>query len=273
MKRVYIEDHWNDTWKGCYPYDLLEIYGEIASNRGYAYAYENRRKHVLDLVKSVVDKGARILDVAAAQGNFTLALAEAGYEVTWNDIRSELAEYVEMKRDKGSITYKPGNAFEIDFTEPFDMVIALEVIEHVAHPDAFLENLSKLVKPGGYVLVSTPLGTYFKNKLPKFSEYANPADFESIQFGPNSNDHIFLLHPHEMEEMAAAAQLQVVSMVCYSNPLTHGHIKLNKLLKFIPKKFVFGLDSFTQKLPGFLRNKIHTNFSTLMQRKVDDNKM
>lgn len=266
MKRVHIEENWKDSWKSCYNYDLLEIYGEIAPNRGYAYAYENRRNHVLDLVKSVAGKDAKILDVAAAQGNFTLTLAEEGYDVTWNDIRGELAEYVEMKREKGKVTYKPGNAFEVDFDKLFDVVIALEVIEHVAYPDEFLANLAKLVKPEGYVIISTPLGTYFKNKLPKFTEYANPENFESIQFGPNSNDHIFLLHPHEMQELAEAVNLKVVSMVHYSNSLTHGHLKLNRLLKFIPKNAVFGIEKVTQKFPDSFGRKIHTNFSTLLQR-------
>ncbi len=266
MRRVYIDDNWNESWKGSYTYDLLEIYGDISANRGYAYAYENRRKQVLDLVESVAGKEAKILDVAAAQGNFTLALAEEGYDVTWNDIRGDLAEYVEMKREKGNIKYKAGNAFEVEFDELFDVVIALEIIEHVAHPDEFLANLAKLVKPGGYVLVSTPLGTYFKNKLPKFTEYANPENFESIQFGPNGNDHIFLIHPHEMIELSGKAGLEVVSMQHYSNFLTHGHVKLNPMLKYLPKKMVFSIDRMTRKLPRSLSLKIHTNFATLMQK-------
>lgn len=266
MKRLYLTDSWKENWKKCYPYDLLEIYGDIAANRGYAYAYENRKNQVLSMVRSVVAPGSAILDMAAAQGNFTLALAEAGYDVTWNDIREDLAEYAEMKRETGKITYKPGNAFEVDFGRKFDLVIALEVIEHVAHPDAFLQNLSKLVKNDGYVLITTPLGTYFKNRLPKFTEFEHPENFDSIQFGPNSDDHIFLLHPHEMKEMSAQAGLEVMEMRYYSNSLTHGHIKLNPLLRVIPKNMVFGFERLTQKLPPGIRNKIHTNFATLLRK-------
>jgi 2-polyprenyl-6-hydroxyphenyl methylase/3-demethylubiquinone-9 3-methyltransferase len=151
---------------------LLEVYGDIASNRGYAYAYENRRKQVAKLINTVADPGDRIVDMAAAQGNFSLDLAERGYDVTWNDIRGDLAEYVEMKRETGTIHYKPGNAFEVDFGELFDVVLANEVIEHVAHPDEFLMNLSKLVKDDGHILVTTALGTYFKNTLPKSNSYS-----------------------------------------------------------------------------------------------------
>jgi 2-polyprenyl-6-hydroxyphenyl methylase/3-demethylubiquinone-9 3-methyltransferase len=113
MKRVHIKDWWPDTWKYSYlNYDLQEIYGEIR-HYGYVYAYRNRQKHTLRLVEEVLPKGAAILDVAAAAGNFTLSLAEMGYEVTWNDLRADLADYVKMKHEKGVVHYAPGNAFEV----------------------------------------------------------------------------------------------------------------------------------------------------------------
>ena len=75
MKRIELQDSWLDSWKSSYAYDQQEIYGEI-SIYGYAYAYENRRRETLHLLTEVLPLGARILDVAAAQGNFSLALAE-----------------------------------------------------------------------------------------------------------------------------------------------------------------------------------------------------
>ncbi len=220
----------------------------------------------LKLVKQVAKKGDRILDVAAAQGNFSLSLAEMGYDVTWNDIRSDLAEYAEMKREKGMLTYKPGNVFEVQFDNLFDVLLATEIIEHVAHPDEFLFKLARLIKPNGYIIITTPLGSYFKNTLPKFTEFSNPEIFEEKQFGPNSDDHIFLLHLDEIAGIANAAGLEVVSVKYYTNPLTNGHIGLNKLLGFIPRKIVFALESITQKLPLSIGKKIHNGFAVLFKK-------
>ncbi|MEO7724719.1 MAG: hypothetical protein ABIU29_08545 [Chthoniobacterales bacterium] len=36
------------------------------------------------------------------------------YEVTWNDMRGELADYVRLKQEFGTIHFAPGNAFNID---------------------------------------------------------------------------------------------------------------------------------------------------------------
>src|SRR5438132_10084299 len=102
MKRVYRQDTWPESWKYSYHFDLEEVYGDIV-NRGYAYAYENRRQETVRLLTEVLSPGARILDLAAGQGNFSLTLAEMGYDVTWNDLRSDLAGYVGLKHQHGSI--------------------------------------------------------------------------------------------------------------------------------------------------------------------------
>ena len=266
MNRVYKQDSWKKAWKDFYRNDLLEVYGQPSKNLGYAYSYENRRDHVFSLIKSVAQEGDKILDVAGAAGNFSLELAESGYQVTWNDMYPDLAEYVEMKREKGTIEYKPGNIFDLKFDRPFDLVLATEIIEHVAHPDEFLKFLSTLVRPGGHVVLSTPLGSYFKNSLPKFSECKNPEIFESRQFKPNSNGHIFLLHLDEIPRLTKESGLEIINMTYYTNPLTHGHIKLNFLLKILPKKVVFNIEKFTQKLPSSVGKKIHDNFSILLKK-------
>ncbi len=267
MKRVYLQDNWKKSWKDFYRNDLREIYGVVGKDRGYVYSYHNRRNHVLDLVRSVAKAGDKILDVAGAAGNFTLPLAEEGFEVTWNDMYPDLAEYVEMKREKGIVHYRSGNIVELKFEDEFDMVIATEIIEHVAHPDRFLAHLASLVKTRGYVVLSTPLGSYFKNTLPRFTEFANPEIFEERQFKPNSNGHIFLLHLDEIKPLAEKAGLDVLKLKYYTNPLTHGHIKLNSLLKILPKKAVFGIERLTQKLPEQIGKKIHDNFAILLRKK------
>ncbi len=254
MKRVEPEPNWPQSWQESYAYDRSEIYGEI-SHHGYAYAYENRRHQTLRLLTEVLEPGARILDVAAAQGNFSLALAELGFDVTWNDLRAELADYVRLKHERGQITFSPGNAFELQFPAPFDAVVITEIIEHVAHPDDFLAKAAELVRPGGYIVMTTPNGGYFKNSLPKFSECADPTVFESIQFKPNADGHIFLLHVDEVEPLARRAGLTVEKIALFTNPLTAGHVKTESLLKILPRGFVSFGERVSQSLPSALKKR------------------
>ena len=255
MKRVAPDPGWPQSWRESYFYDQSEIYGEI-SHHGYAYAYEKRRQETLRLLTEVLSPGASILDIAAAQGNFSLALAELGFDVTWNDLRAELADYVRSKHERGQIHFAPGNAFELGFPSLFDAVLITEIIEHVAHPDDFLVKAAALVKPGGYVVMTTPNGGYFKNTLPKFSECADPAVFESVQFKPNADGHIFLLHTDEIEPLAQRAGLTLDKIALFTNPLTAGHLKTEGLLKVLPRSVVSLAEGVTGFLPGGLKKKL-----------------
>ena len=254
MKRIEPRHDWPQSWKDSYAYDREEIYGEI-SNYGYAYAYENRRRQTLRLFTEAVPRGGRVLDLAAAQGNFSLALAEMGYEVTWNDLRAELADYVRLKYERGQIHFAPGNAFDLQFPSLFDAVLITEVIEHVAHPDQFLAKTAALVKQGGHVIMTTPNGAYFKNLLPKFSDCTDPSIYESAQFRHDAEGHIFLLHPEEIRPLADRAGLHVDLIKLFTNPLTAGHMKTEALLRILPRRAIDLFEIGTAFLPCFLKRK------------------
>ncbi|MBC7405385.1 MAG: methyltransferase domain-containing protein [Cytophaga sp.] len=258
MKNIIPKSNWPESWKLSYAYDLEEIYGK-PSNLGYVYAYKNRQRHTFNLIQEVLAPHATILDVAGAQGNFSLLLAELGYQVTWNDLRSDLIEYVKMKHESGSIIFAPGNAFELKFPTLFDAVLITEVIEHTAHPDDFLKKISTLVKPGGYIIMTTPNGAYFRNDLPMFSDCADPSKYEDAEFGPNSENHIFLLHTKEIQLFAKNIGLQIEKTLLFTNPLTNGHIKLEWLLKLLPKSFVNRLELFSQRIPASIASRIFTH--------------
>lgn len=259
MKQPRPSSDWPASWQRCYAYDKLEVFGDL-SHRGYVYAYQNRRRMALSLLTEGLATGARVIDVAAAQGNFSLALAEMGYRVTWNDLRGDLVGYVKAKHERGSLEFAPGNAFELRFDEPFDAVLATEVIEHVAHPDRFLRQLVTLTRPGGCIVITTPNGGYLRNRLPRFSDYRNPSLFEALQFGPDADDHIFLLHEDEIRRFGAAANLELERLSLFNTPLTQGFMKLEPLLHLLPRPAVDVLESVGQLTPRWLARRllIHT---------------
>ena len=265
MKKPQFDPAWPESWKLSYKYDLEEVFGEF-TNYGYVYAYARRMAETLRMVREVAPPPAAILDVAAGAGNFSLRLAELGYSVTWNDLRADLVDYVRLKYEKGDIHYAPGNVFELGFENCFDVVLITEIIEHVAHPDDFLRKIARMVKPGGHVVMTTPNGGYFRNPLPKFSDCPDPSQFESVQFKPNSDGHIFLLHEDEIPVLAEKAGLTVQAIRLATNSLTHGHVKTEMLLKILPRAMVDGIEWTTQRLPGFLKRRLHTSMSVLLSK-------
>lgn len=265
MRRVHVDDAWPASWRYSYTYDLQEVYGAIARH-GYVYAYQARRDAALTLLCEAVPPGNRVLDVAAAQGNFTLALAERGYDVTWNDLRADLAGYVERKRERGIVHYLPGNIFELGVERPYDAVLATEIIEHVAHPGNFLAGLARLTRPGGVIVVTTPNGAYVRHRHPRFSDCPDPSVYESVQFKPDADGHIFLLHPDEFAELAAAAGLEVETVRLFSNPLTAGHLGTERLLRLLPRGCVRACERVTGLLPAALRRRVSSHIAVRFRR-------
>jgi 2-polyprenyl-3-methyl-5-hydroxy-6-metoxy-1,4-benzoquinol methylase len=250
---------WPILWTEAFKYDREEVFG-APTNLGYHLAYRNRRRETLELIAEALNPGATILDMAAAQGNFSLALAEAGYRVTWNDLRGELVGYVKEKYECGDISYAVGNVLELDSPGAFDAVLLCEVIEHVAHPDQFMIKVGQLLKPGGIAVMTTPNGLYFKNSLPRFSNCRDPAVFESVQFRPDSDGHIFLLWPDEVRRIAAQSGLQIEKQVFFTTPLTNGHMKTHLFLNAVPQSWIWLVEKTARRLPIPLQERlmVHT---------------
>ena len=265
MKAVVPQAEWPESWRHVYAFDRVEVFGD-RSNPGHTRAYRTRARHVMEMAASVLPPGARILDIAAAQGNYTLWLAERGFDVTWNDLRGDLEGYVRRKWERGTVRYAPGDAFALSFPQPFDLVVVTEIIEHVAHPDEFLRKAASLTRPGGYVLLSTPNGGYALSDRPRFSDTPDPSRYEAMQFQPDAGGHIFLLHEDELPQLAAAAGLVVREVRLFTNPVTNGHLKTAVLHRVLPGGVLDAIEWTTRHLPRALVRRLHTAMAVLLQR-------
>ncbi len=269
MKVPPLDPVWPESWKRSHTYDQYELKGE-GTYRGYVYGYQQRFRTTIDMVSRIVARGSRILDVAAAQGNFSLALAELGYAVTWNDLRQELADYVRLKWEKGVLEFRPGNVLDLKLSDRFDALLMTEVIEHVAYPDRFLSSMARLVRPGGHIVMTTPNGAYFRNSLPRYSDCPDPAQYEGCQFGPDGGDHLFLLHLDEVCRFARQAGLSVQEVRLFSNPLTIGHIGLERVLRLLPSSWVEGVETLSNRLPFAAQQKLCAGMAVLLQTSDQD---
>ncbi len=121
-----------------------------------------------EVVTSVLPKGARILDYGAGEGALSGRLHDLGYQVysvdrSRSDFKAE-TEFEQIDFNKAEdIT-----AFQKKHADSFDLVLGIEVIEHVENPWQYLRDLKRLVRPGGYVLLSTPNVTSWYSRVTFF---------------------------------------------------------------------------------------------------------
>lgn len=260
---------WPPMYQEAYLFDRMEVGNDRHINLGYSYMYSVRREIVLSNLLRFSPPTGKLLDLAGASGNFSIAAAQLGYDVTWNDLRSEMEDYVKNKAPSAlNISYQAGNILQLgdSFLGKYDVVMALEVIEHVAHPDKFLSQLAKLIRPGGLLLVSTPNGDYFRNDLPRFSDHPNPSVFETDQFKPNSDGHIFLLYEDEMRRFGANCGLEVLHYEQFANFITCGHFKTRHMLKFLTPNSILKLENLSRNLPKRLSHSLMAGSLTVYRR-------
>jgi 2-polyprenyl-3-methyl-5-hydroxy-6-metoxy-1,4-benzoquinol methylase len=125
--------------------NLLSLYHNVD--------YENR-KHILDLIE--VDAKARIIDLGCADGKFAKKLAEkAG---TRDIFGADFLEESCLKAKASGIKVHCADLNEqLPFeNESFDVVHANQVLEHLPGTDRFVTEVYRILRPGGYAIISTP---------------------------------------------------------------------------------------------------------------------
>ena len=111
-----------------------------------------------NLADSLPFKGLRILDIGCGGGLLSEPMARLGAEVVGADAaaRNIPVAMVHAEQSGLSIDYRHTTAEDLAAAgELFDVVLNMEVVEHVADPLAYLTACQRLLKPGGLMICST----------------------------------------------------------------------------------------------------------------------
>ncbi|WP_426265709.1 bifunctional 2-polyprenyl-6-hydroxyphenol methylase/3-demethylubiquinol 3-O-methyltransferase UbiG [Sphingomonas sp. LHG3443-2] len=109
--------------------------------------------------------GRTALDVGCGAGLLAEPLARLGAHVTGIDAAPELIEAARTHAGQTglAIRYVAGEVAALE--GQYDLVTALEVIEHVADPAGFIRSLEQRLAPGGLLVMSTPARTAWSRLL------------------------------------------------------------------------------------------------------------
>src|ERR1700742_4234057 len=99
----------------------------------------------------------RILDIGCGAGLLCEPLTRLGAQVIGVDPSASNIAAAKLHADRGhlSIDYRCTTVEEMDVRERFDIVLAMEVVEHVADVLMFLDRCAAMLKPGGMMVLST----------------------------------------------------------------------------------------------------------------------
>lgn len=140
-------------WDSCGPMRPLHVVNALRLD----YVVAQIASHTAQNTASALT-GLRILDVGCGGGLMSEALARLGAEVVGVDASpgNIQAARIHAQSHNIKVDYRLGEPTEVLAPqEHFDVVLALEVVEHVSDVPAFLTTAASRLSPGGMLFVST----------------------------------------------------------------------------------------------------------------------
>jgi len=152
--------------------------------------------------------GLRILDIGCGGGLLCEPLARLGAEMVGADASATNIEVAKLHAAESgvSIDYRATTAEDLaDAGETFDVILNMEVIEHVAEPELFIAKCAQMLKPDGIMFVATINRTLKALGLAIFG-----AEYILRWLPRGTHQYEKLVRPDELEAMLGKAGLTVV---------------------------------------------------------------
>jgi 2-polyprenyl-6-hydroxyphenyl methylase/3-demethylubiquinone-9 3-methyltransferase len=169
--------------------------------------------------------GLKILDIGCGGGLVAEPISRLGADLTAIDASQKNINVAKIHGEKSGlkIDYQCTSAEELaSQNQQFDVVLALEIIEHVADVEKFIEACAKLVKPNGLLFIATLNRTAKSLLMAKFGvEYI-------LRWLPiGTHDWRKFLKPSEIENIAKNQQIQLKKIQGFSYNLIKDHWSLS----------------------------------------------
>ncbi len=183
-------DHW---WDENGPFRPLHLLNPVRLN----YFKQQICTHFdINTDTSAPYKGLDIIDVGCGGGLVCEPLARLGAKVTGIDADENAIEVATSHAKQSGLKIKYEATSSENMKKKYDVVLALEIIEHVDNPELFVQSIFNLCKPDGLVIFST------LNRTPKSYALGIVAAEHIVKWVPKgTHDWKKFVKPSELAKM------------------------------------------------------------------------
>ncbi len=202
-----------------------EVWG--TKYKGYTIMadYRIHEKVVEILRRNSHNEKCCLLDIACGEGALSQRIKDTfpGYEIDVNDLNLNSVKFNDYKNKYGLHLNESFN-----FRKKYDVVIAIEAIEHLENPWSFMRGLKAILKEGGLLIVSTPNINSIRDRIFFLFEGYH------IYFGKrgieNSGGHINMIPRWELEHICSQIGLKINNVDCVGELPSGWRTKLLKII-------------------------------------------
>lgn len=156
------------------------IYQLMRSNN-----FNGGRTEYLSVIKKYLNKNDKIIDYGCGIGQIAISLSEEGYNISVADLDSKMFEFVRFRIKKRKLNIDSILLYgkNEDIIQTYDKIICLDVIEHVSFPESFLNDLNKILKPDGMLILRIPfdeINPINNSQPPLHFDYINKNNYLEI---------------------------------------------------------------------------------------------
>lgn len=164
---------------------------------------------ILNKIRQFCDHKSDVLDVGCGAGFLSNQLARQGYKVTGVDIEEDVLEVAKKHDVTNTVEYKTADAYKLPFSDgSFDVVTAMDFLEHVDKPQNVIAEFSRVLKPGGLFFFHT----FNRNWLAKIMAIKL---LEWFVKNTPKNMHVIdlFIRPEEIQQYCKDVSMDVMGMV------------------------------------------------------------
>lgn len=108
-------------------------------------------------VASELSLGKRAIDIGCGEGYGPSILAGTAAEVLGVDIAPEVIEHARVSYSARNLTFEVMDVNHLEVPDDyFDVAVSLQVVEHLVDVSGYFKEMSRILKPGGAALLTTP---------------------------------------------------------------------------------------------------------------------